>query len=498
MKSILYVRLPCRKIYPGGLISIADYVHKHSPATKQRIIELSLIPPSRRRAYLKEAIRYSRPDVIAFSWRNIQTFAPNDTTLALDSVFKFDYSKRLTDKIYSVYAGFGLVWDFIYQLQRNISYIKLARKLSPQSRLVVGGTAFSCFPDELIQRLPEGTIGVDGEGERAMLKILEDRALDDEKVVYIEDGRLVRHSARKFIKLEEFTPTDFQYITEIFPEFYRFLDEDVGVQTKRGCPYSCAFCIYNVIEGEKERGRKPDVVVKDVSTLSNRYGVKKIWFTDSQFISSKRYLPVMEELLDRLIKERLDVTWTGYTRIENINYSMARKMIQSGVSCFDISFSGSQKLIDDMDLDYKLTEQMEAFKLIKKAGFSNQIVKLYLALNAPGETTETLLETIMGCKELYELFGREQVYPWIFFLAIQPGTTLEKRMIEKGYLDKDYDPLTYNPFTIKKLLYNPPPLGELIGKSYLEALSQTNLSEEVGRKTLDIIEDRLLASKWRH
>jgi hypothetical protein len=206
MKSILYVRLPCRKIYPGGLITIADYVHKHSPATKQRIIELSLIPPSRRRAYLKEAIRYSRPDVIAFSWRNIQTFAPNDTTSALDSVFKYDYSKLLTDKIYSVYAGFRLLWDFIYQLQRNISYIKLARKLSPQSRLVVGGTAFSCFPDELIMRLPEGTIGVDGEGERAMLKILEDRALDDEKVVYVEDGRLVKHSAREFIKLEEFTP----------------------------------------------------------------------------------------------------------------------------------------------------------------------------------------------------------------------------------------------------------------------------------------------------
>lgn len=490
--------MPCWKIYPGGLVTIADYVHKHSPVTRQRIIELSLIPPSKRSAYLKEAINTYRPDVIAFSWRNIQTFAPHDGTPALDAILKFNYSRRLSDKMSSVSTALRLVWDFIYQLHKNLSFIYQARKLAPGARLAVGGTAFSCFPEQLIRKLPEGTFGVDGEGESALLKIIEGKPLEDENVVYVEKGRLIRHRSKGFIGLQEFTPTDFQYITEIFPEFYQFLDEEVGVQTKRGCPYSCAFCLYNVIEGDKERGRLPEVVVQDVSTLSRKYGVKKIWFTDSQFISSRKYLPVMEEILDRLIKERLDITWTGYTRIENIDYSMARKMLQSGVNCFDLSFTGSQKIIDDLDLDYKLTQQMEAFKMIKKAGFSNQMVRLYLALNAPGETPETLLETIRGCRELYGLFGREQVYPWIFLLAIQSGTTLEKRLVESGYLDKDYNPLSYNPLTIKKLLYNPPPLGEVIGKSYLEALGQTDMVMEAGRRALDIIEDRLLASKWRN
>jgi hypothetical protein len=131
-------------------------------------------------------------------------------------------------------------------------------------------------------------------------------------------------------------------------------------------------------------------------------------------------------------------------------------------------------------------------RIIKQAGFTDQLIKLYLPLNAPGETPETILETVRVCRTLYGLFGRENVYPWIFLLAIQPGTPLEKRLIETGYLDADYNPLSYNPFTIKKLLYNPPPLGELIGKSVLEAQSRTTLPEEAGRKTLDIIEDRLL------
>ena len=239
MKSVLYVRLPCWKIYPGGLISLADYVHKHNPGIKQRIIELSLVAPTKRSAYLREAIAQFRPDVIAFSWRNIQTFSPHDGTDALEAVLKFDYSNRLTDKLSSIYSAAQLVVDFVYQLYKNKSYIRLARKSRPGAQIVVGGTAFSCFPDELIRQLPEGVIGITGEGETAMLKVLEDRPLDDESVIYVRDGKVIRHSSRETVNLEDFTPTDFAYITEIFPEFYQFVGEEIGVQTKRVRHVNC-------------------------------------------------------------------------------------------------------------------------------------------------------------------------------------------------------------------------------------------------------------------
>ncbi len=491
MKSVLYVRLPCWKIYPGGLISIADYVHKHNSGIEQRIIELSLIPPLTRRSYLKKAIKEFSPDVIAFSWRNIQTFTPHDGTPSLEAVLKYDYSNRVGDKIFSIYTAARLVADFIYQLHKNKSYIYLAKKVNPDARIVVGGTAFSCFPEQLIRQLPEGTIGIIGEGERAMLKVLEEKPLDDESVVYVENGKLTRHKSQGFINIEDFTPTDFSYITEIFPEFYQFLGDEIGVQTKRGCPYRCIFCIYNVIEGLQVRCRRPSVVVEDLATLANRYGVKKVWFADAQFISTKGYLPVVEETLDRLISEKLDITWTGYIRAEGINRLMAKKMIASGISSFDFSFTGSQRIIDNLELNYQLSQQMETFRRIKEAGFSNQLIKLYLPLNSPGETPETLLETIKSCRLIYEIFGRDRVSPWLFFLAIQSGTTLEKRLIEDDYLDADYNPLSYNPFTIKRLLYNPPPLGKLIGQSFLEANAQTT-KEEAGKLMLDIIESKLL------
>ena len=495
MKSVLYVRLPCLKIYPGGLIAIADYVHKNKPEVKQRIIELSLIPPHQRGAYLKEAIQQYRPDVIAFSWRNIQTFSPHDGTPAMEAVIKFDTSNKIMDKLSSVYFASLLIFDFVYQIYKNKSYIALAHKLSPGSKVVVGGTAFSCFPEQLIRELPPGTIGVVGEGETAMLKVIEGKSLEDESVIYREEGKVVRHTGCTFFDLNACTPVDFSYIEEIFPEIRQFGGEQIGIQTKRGCPYNCTFCLYNVIEGQHVRYRRPEVVMQDLTTLVRRFGFKDYFFADSQFISHVSALPLVEELLDRIIAEKLGISWTGFLRIENIKQPLAKKMLDSGISSFDLSFTGSQKIIDRLQLHYTIEDQLDAFRAIKAAGFSNQMVKLYLPLNSPGETPETLLETADTCRRIYDIIGKDNVNIWLFFLAIQSGTKLEKSLIEEGYFHQDYNPLSYNPFAIKKLLYNPPPLGKMIGRSILEAKTLCRDESELGKWTVDVLERKLTTGR---
>jgi len=132
---------------------------------------------------------------------------------------------------------------------------------------------------------------------------------------------------------------------------------------------------------------------------------------------------------------------------------------------------------------------MEVFKVIKDAGYQNQKIKLYIPLNAPDETLETLQKTIDRINELYDIFGRENVLPFIFFIGIQPNTPVEKRLKDEGYLSKNYNPLTLNPFVIKRLLYNPKPLGRLIGRAYLKAAeSMDETSDYIGRATMENIE----------
>jgi hypothetical protein len=56
-----------------------------------------------------------------------------------------------------------------------------------------------------------------------------------------------------------------------------------------------------------------------------------------------------------------------------------------------------------------------------------------------------------------------------------------------------------SPFVMKKLLYNPPPLGHVIGQAYLEALGSPEAgSDDISRATMEILERKLLALDREH
>ena len=48
MESILYIFLPCKKVYPIGVTYLADFIHRRKPDVRQRILDLSLFPDAQR------------------------------------------------------------------------------------------------------------------------------------------------------------------------------------------------------------------------------------------------------------------------------------------------------------------------------------------------------------------------------------------------------------------------------------------------------------------
>jgi radical SAM superfamily enzyme YgiQ (UPF0313 family) len=499
VRSVLYVRLPVWKIWPGGVVYVADYIHKQRPDIRQEILDLAVIPPGRRKAALAERLRESQPDVVAFSWRNMQTFGPHPENDALDVVMNFDHSPKPWARLKAAWQAVGIIADYALQRIRNFGYLKLVRGLLPRTRLVVGGTAVSIFGKYIAERCPSDTVVVVGEGEAAMLSIVDGFAAPAGHNYYKDASGQVHHRpAEESFDLAQLTAVDFPYIASIFPAFPEYVGPGatIGVHTKRGCPFQCHFCLYNKIEGARQRYRDPVEVAKEVEMLEKRYGVKHIWFTDAQFCSTRRSMHHVEEILDAMLARQVNVRWTGYLRLNFLTPEIARKMIASGLESIDLSFTGSQDMIDSLTLGYALDQQMAAFRLFAEAGMTDQLVKLYLPLNAPGETPETLRATFARVEDLYALFGRDKVLPFIFFVGVQPNTPIEHKLIEAGYLPRGYDPLTLNPFTIKKLLYNPGKLGRLIGRAYLRALECSSklddtTGEYVGRATLEILEKEI-------
>jgi radical SAM superfamily enzyme YgiQ (UPF0313 family) len=442
---------------------------------------------------LDEHLTSLRPDIVAFSWRNMQSFGPHPEDDALDVVMNFDHSPNPWRKLKAAKDALRIIGDYVGSRLRNFGYMKLARRRLPQARIVVGGTAVSIFGRYVAAKCPPDTVVVIGEGEDTMLSIVDGFTEPAGEYYYKDAGGLVRHRARaETFDLRGLNAVDFSYVESIFPAFREYLGEDIGVHTKRGCPHQCHFCLYNKIEGAHQRFRDPAEIAKEVETLSRQYGVRHIWFTDAQFCSTRRSVEHVDRILDELLLRKPDVRWSGYLRLNHLTPALAGKMLATGMKSIDLSFTGSQEIVDSLTLGYSLEQQMEAFRIFKAAGHTDQKVKLYMPLNAPGETVCTLRKTIAKVKELYALFGRDNVLPFIFFIGVQPNTPVEKLLIAQGYLHPGYNPLSLNPFLIKKLLYNPKPLGRLIGRAYLEAMASLDPSSEyIGRATLEIIEREL-------
>src|SRR5512147_72420 len=482
MDSILYIFLPCKKVYPIGVTYLADFIHRRKPGVRQRILDLSLFPVPQRSQAIRDAAADFKPDLVCFSWRDIQIFSPHEGDSSLEHAFNFYFASNPLKRIVASYEGVKQLFRYYSQIYTILSYPWLIRKEFPKAQIMIGGGAFTAFADQLIQKLPEGTIGILGEGEDAILKVIEGQSLENERYI-LREGKTVRKGQQGSPALLDALTVDLPYLTSIFPQHQEYLGESIGVQSKRGCPYDCAFCLYPYIEGKRVRYRPPSMVVKDISQHYHQWGARRFWFTDAQFITGKEAYPQCIEILERILAEKLEIEWSGYIRTSLITPELAKLMVRSGVGDLEVAItSGSQEVLNNLHMGFKLERLYDGCRYLAEAGFKGKVILNY-SLNSPKETEESLLQSVESYKMVAAILGEERVFPLMFFLGIQPNTDLEHRLLEEGYLSAGYNPLMLTPSSIRKLLYNPAPLNGIIAKACLRAWEKKQGSRDPRRWT---------------
>jgi radical SAM superfamily enzyme YgiQ (UPF0313 family) len=477
MQSILYIFLPCKKVYPIGVTYLADFIHRRKPDVRQRILDLSLFPDGQRISAVRDAATEFKPDLVCFSWRDIQIFSPHEGDSSLEHAFNFYFASNPLKRIAASVAGVKQLYRYYSHIRAALSYPWLIAKEFPKAQIMIGGGAFTAFADQLIQKLPEGVIGILGEGEDAILKVIEGQSLDNERYI-LREGKTVRKGQQGSPALLDALTVDLPYLTSIFPQHREYLGESIGVQSKRGCPYDCAFCLYPYIEGKRVRYRPPSMVVKDISQHYHQWGARRFWFTDAQFITGKEAYPQCTEILERILAEKLEIEWSGYIRTSLITPELAKLMVRSGVGDLEVAItSGSQVVLNDLHMGFKLERLYDGCRYLAEAGFKGKVILNY-SLNSPKETEESLLQSVESYKKVAAILGEERVFPLMFFLGIQPNTDLEQRLLEEGYLSAGYNPLMLTPTSIRKLLYNPAPLNSFIAKACLMAWERKDGSRD--------------------
>lgn len=495
---ILYVRLPCNPIFPIGVVYLADHVRKLFPGVEQRIFDLGTVPPLDFKSALDAEVDAFQPDLLVFSWRDIQIYAPvgGRGGNPLQYAFEFYYAKNPLVKLRGALGGLKVTTAYYTELWRNEGLIRRglarARRYRPEARAVVGGGAVSVFYEQLGKSLPAGTIVSVGEGESLLEKLLRGQDIADERCYVVGQtqprNRLIHEKPAPIEK----AACNYDYIQSIWPAFdYYLRDRDfyLGVQTKRGCPHNCCYCVYTVIEGKQVRINPADEVVAEMQQLYDR-GVRNFWFTDAQFIPARRFMEDAKELLRKILEAGMDdIHWAAYIRADNLDPELCDLMARTGMNYFEIGItSGSQELVRKMRMGYNLRTVLQNCRDLKAAGF-NDLVSVNYSFNVIDETEETIRQTIAYHRALEEIFGEDKVEPAIFFIGLQPHTHLEEYALAKGILKPDYDPMSLMPWTARKLLWNPEPLGSFFGEVCLEAWRTD--PQDFGREVMRILERRL-------
>jgi radical SAM superfamily enzyme YgiQ (UPF0313 family) len=495
---ILYVRLPCNPIFPIGVVYLADHVHKLFPQIEQRIFDLGTVPPLDFAAALDACIDEFKPTLTVFSWRDIQIYAPvgGRGGNPLQHTFEFFYASNLLTKLRGAFGLVRIAASYYGELWRNLGLIKRgakrAKKYHPQARVIVGGGAVSVFYEQLSKSLPQGTIVSVGEGEALLEKFLKGQDFHDERCYVVGETQPRDRLVHEVPTPIEKTACNYRYIESIWREFEYYLqaqDFYVGVQTKRGCPHNCCYCIYTVIEGKQVRINPADEVVAEMRQLYDR-GIRNFWFTDAQLIPARKYMDDVADLLRRILAAGMtDIHWAAYIRADNLTPQLCDLMAKTGMNYFEIGItSGSQELVRKMRMGYNLRTVLENCRDLKAAGF-NDLVSVNYSFNVIDETFDTIRQTIAYHRELENIFGADKVEPAIFFIGLQPHTHLEDYAFKHHILHPGYDPMNIKPWTVRKLLWNPEPLGAFFGEVCLQAWQQN--PKDFGREVMAILEARL-------
>ncbi len=215
--------------------------------------------------------------------------------------------------------------------------------------------------------------------------------------------------------------------------------------TAMGCPYQCTFCT-NSTEYNKARIRTPENVAKEAQHLKDKYGVGGIRFDDDLLILLKdRTLELCKEL------GKTGLLWSGQSvGRATADEEVVKALADAGCVGYGIGIeSGSDLLLKLMKKGSRAKDYKAAYDNAIKYGLGVRVQLLY---GIPGESRETLQETI-------DFFKETGMPPRRFNrLLPMPGSELYDQCLAQGIITNEHDYLNITSmlsgYTSRSILFN--------------------------------------------
>ena len=270
------------------------------------------------------------------------------------------------------------------------------RRLSPKTKVVMGGVHASLVPDQCRVYANE-VVKDDG---------IDEDVLDVEPRWDLID--LSKYPGKGITKYDfrKFNGIDLRN------------EPRVSVMGSRSCDLKCDFCSSWWLQG-KYRMRDPVKMVDELEMLNNKYGIKSFYFIDDSFYLDKaRCLEFCEEV----VKRGLPIAFLAQTKAEVIDKEYAEALREAGCYRMLVGVEGSSHP--------KSRGATQAIRNLKKAGICAEA--LFIVGNV-GETDATIEETRRWIKK-----AKPSLIYCSNGLLIYPGTKVYRDCLKSGEIDEKF------------------------------------------------------------
>jgi len=350
------------------------------------------------------------------------------------------------------------------------SYVAGIREVVDRCRdrgtVIVGGSGFSLLPAELFRYLG-ADYGVIGEGEEVLIQLIQ--ALAAGGPIPPLPGVLSGDSGMFLPPLPVArigTPN--RSLFDVGR--YRREGGMANVQTKRGCPFTCSYCTYPLLEGRSVRLRPVGGIIAELRELAERHGIDYVYFVDDIF----NYPPGFAlELCRAMAGADIGIQWSAFINPAFMTRELLTAMVAAG--CDGVEFgtdSGSPAMLQSLGKSFHTGHIRESSRLCRDLGVD---FAHYLLFGGPGESAETVAES-------FSLM--DEVDPTAIIamtgIRIYPGTPLHAQAVAEGMLQADVpllEPVFYISPSLKESLCDMVREKALSRKNWIVPGLEVNMSD---------------------
>ncbi len=325
-------------------------------------------------------------------------------------------------------VGFSTWCNYYLDLTKVAAIV---REKAPHVKIIFGGVQATHTDRQTVEAFPQIDVVARGECDCTISEIVSsvhdpDKLRHVPGVTFMSHGAIIKTRDQGPVKdLDNLPMPDYSLLP-----FMNKIDR-VGIDVGRGCPFRCSYCVSNSLGQGKFRLRSVEKVITVVKSIVGDY--RKTWFRfehDMLTLNRKWLL----ELCGALEREKLNITWECFSRVDTLDDEMIERMAAAG--CNYIYFgieTGSSRMQKLLNKGLKLDRARSVLRKVSDAGIT---AASGFILGFPQERLADIAQTMRLALDVCFCSEEGLSRPFIWLLVPFAGSPLFEKFGSKLAIDE--------------------------------------------------------------